>query len=389
MHSAQGRMLVALIVVCCTTVGSLGAVGANGTQVVVNGQPLLLEPGPREQAGRVFVPLRAIFERLGASVVYQSGTINATKGATTISLRIGSTQAAIDGRANVLDVAPFIAGDVTFVPLRFVATALGAFVDYDAAARVVAIDLAEAPPPEAIAPVRPERPIHPPLPPVRPVRPIHPPRPTQPPQSALYLVRQNPAAGARITEMQPRISTDFSQRAEPNTVRVMLDGADVSGRASRSATGIVYAPPSPLQRNGHTVRVSGSDARGARFDRSWSFSIAGVVPTPQPPARNSVSLTAPDQNAQVNRTFPVRGKTLARSRVRIVAAPQLARGVVGATIVPPGSSVTYNVVADANGNFAQSVTLSPNSTLVVQVVVTSTAPNGQQAEAQRQVRVRK
>src|SRR5690348_16934185 len=51
---------------------------AQTVSVTVNGQPMALSPGPIERAGRVFVPLRGIFERLGAAVVYSSGTINAT-----------------------------------------------------------------------------------------------------------------------------------------------------------------------------------------------------------------------------------------------------------------------------------------------------------------------
>ena len=105
---------------------------AQTVTVTINGQPLYLSPGPIERAGRVFVPLRGIFERLGATVVYASGTINATKGATTISLQIGSTQATVSGQPQTLDVAPFIVGATTYVPLRFIAQSLGAQVGYDA-----------------------------------------------------------------------------------------------------------------------------------------------------------------------------------------------------------------------------------------------------------------
>lgn len=78
--------------------------------VTLNGDQLDIAPQPIIQDGRVFVPLRGIFERLGASVVYWSGTINATDGDRTISLQIGSTAATVDGRAETVDVAPFIIG---------------------------------------------------------------------------------------------------------------------------------------------------------------------------------------------------------------------------------------------------------------------------------------
>ena len=105
----------------------------------MDGRPQRLTPGPIERAGRVFVPLRGIFERLGASVVYQNRQINSTKGSTSVSLRIGSRHATVNGQPQIVDVAPFIVGATTYVPLRFIAQSLGAVVDYNGAARLVAI----------------------------------------------------------------------------------------------------------------------------------------------------------------------------------------------------------------------------------------------------------
>jgi len=49
-------------------------------------RPLNLNPAPQERAGRIFVPLRGIFEQLGASVVYQNGVINAQGNGRSVSL---------------------------------------------------------------------------------------------------------------------------------------------------------------------------------------------------------------------------------------------------------------------------------------------------------------
>ncbi|MBV8066762.1 MAG: copper amine oxidase N-terminal domain-containing protein, partial [Candidatus Eremiobacteraeota bacterium] len=150
---------------------------AQQVTVTVNGQPLYLNPGPIERAGRVFVPLRSIFERLGAGVVYASGTINATKDRTTVSLQIGSTQATVNGQPQILDVAPFIVGATTYVPLRFIAQSLGANVNYNDSTRVVAISMAH--------------PMPPPMPPPRP--PAPPPPPNVPP---VQLTSQHPPPGS-------------------------------------------------------------------------------------------------------------------------------------------------------------------------------------------------
>jgi hypothetical protein len=114
--------------------------------VTIDGNGVSFSPAPIVRAGRVFVPLRGVFERLGASVVYSSGTINATEGDRVISLQIGSSQATVNGQPETLDVAPFIIGASTYVPLRFVSEALGASVSWDDADRVVAIDTAAAAP---------------------------------------------------------------------------------------------------------------------------------------------------------------------------------------------------------------------------------------------------
>ena len=130
------------------------AAQAQDVGVQINGQTVGINPPPILRAGRVFVPLRGVFEQLGATVVYSSGEINATGNGSDISLHIGSTQASINGQAQTLDVAPFIIGASTYVPLRFVSQALGAGVEWDEADRVVQISMSgvqpqgEQPPPD-------------------------------------------------------------------------------------------------------------------------------------------------------------------------------------------------------------------------------------------------
>jgi outer membrane lipoprotein SlyB len=116
-----------------SVVASLGAATAAtpSYHVLFNGQYVPLSQPPMQRGGRVFVPMRAIFEKLGAGVAYDTGTINATAGNQTLQVRIGSNQAIVNGRQTFLDAAPFIIGSTTMVPLRFVSEALGATVEYD------------------------------------------------------------------------------------------------------------------------------------------------------------------------------------------------------------------------------------------------------------------
>lgn len=127
----------------CAAVGAFGCTAIASAQVptlIVNGQAVTFEQPPVEQAGRVLVPLRGVFERLGASVVYQNGLINATGNGRNVSLHIGSTQAMVDGRSQTIDVPPYVIAGRTLVPLRFVAQALGASVNWNPSNNTVRID---------------------------------------------------------------------------------------------------------------------------------------------------------------------------------------------------------------------------------------------------------
>ncbi len=126
--------------------------------IVVNGQTVNFDQPPLERAGRVFVPLRGVFERLGASVVYAGGQINATGHGRNISLHIGSNQASVNGQPVTVDVAPFLVGARTLVPLRFVAQSLGATVNYNDGTRTVAINNGAAQAPAATTAPAPARP---------------------------------------------------------------------------------------------------------------------------------------------------------------------------------------------------------------------------------------
>jgi hypothetical protein len=131
---AGAGALVALIAVGQAAFADVG--------VTVNGDSVAFNPPPIVQGGRVFVPLRGVFERLGASVVYNDGNIDAQGSGRDISLHIDSTSATINGQPEILDVAPFIVGASTYVPLRFVSEALGASVNYDDSDSVVSITTA-------------------------------------------------------------------------------------------------------------------------------------------------------------------------------------------------------------------------------------------------------
>lgn len=243
------------------------AAAQSSVAVTLNGNPMQLNPGPEVRAGRVFVPLRGVFEQLGASVVYANGRINAQKGRDhSVSLQIGSTQATVDGQPQTLDVAPFIVGASTYVPLRFVSQSLGAVVNYDANDHLVAIvngpqQTAGGPPPDRDRMAPPPERLAPP-----------------PDRSGVELGAVRPGRDQVIDVRRPTIEADFADgRVNPNSLRMTLDGVNVTDRASRSPRGIVYSPPSDLQWGRHQVRVAGTDTNGQPFTTQWSFTTSSTV----------------------------------------------------------------------------------------------------------------
>ncbi len=133
-------------------VATAGA-GWAAIEVDVNGKPVQFGAvQPARLSGRVFIPLRAVVESLGADIKWDAPTqtVRGSKGEREFSLQIGSRDATVNGSPVKLDVPAQLISGTTMVPLRFVAEALGAEVEWNAAAQRVAIQSAEEMPQTAI-----------------------------------------------------------------------------------------------------------------------------------------------------------------------------------------------------------------------------------------------
>lgn len=117
--------------------------------VVLDGKSLSFDVPPMIDNGRTLVPLRAIFEAMGATVTWDGTTQTATavKGGTQVVLKIGSMEPTINGIAKKLDVPGKIVNGRTLAPLRFVGEAFGGNVQWDGAARKVTMSSLTAPAP--------------------------------------------------------------------------------------------------------------------------------------------------------------------------------------------------------------------------------------------------
>lgn len=105
----------------------------NEITVTLNGKKIDFDQNPIIVDGRTLVPLRAIFEELGATIDWNGNTqtVTSTKDGTTISMTIGKTEMYKNGETKILDVAPQIVGGRTLVPVRAIAEAFNCDVQWD------------------------------------------------------------------------------------------------------------------------------------------------------------------------------------------------------------------------------------------------------------------
>lgn len=426
---------------------ALPALCGPNLQVLVDQQPLSFDQPPIMQEGRVLVPLRGVFESLGADVVYlaSSRTIKATRGRTQVELTLGSRSAMVDGRSVYLDVPAISHGGRTMVPLRFVSEALGADVDWQAATRTVSITSAPStgqPPPPVTPPpagrlniqnvlhsatgaLQPGDTLQVTMTgdpngqasfdvpgafesvPMREVRPgsyqgsvtipkgleieqgrvvahlvgnglesqMEASRPVtfgtgqQAPTPTGSNVR--PLPNSTVNQARPLIQMQFERNARPETVRLLLDGQDVTGSAVINQRLVRFTPGSNLQRGRHHVNVIAQDNQGRPLGQQWNFNVnVGQA------ASGSIQLTNLSDGMTVNRVFNIQGHTVPHSNVRAIgrSSQDLIPGVIGVR----GPDIETQTTSDATGwfNLQMNASALPSNT-VLETTIQATDPNGQ------------
>lgn len=96
---------------------------------------------PKIVKDRTMLPARFVAEKLGATVEWdaEKQEVTVKKDDITIVITIGSVDAKINGEDVKLDSEAFIENDRTYTPIRFIAEALGAKVDWNGATSQVVI----------------------------------------------------------------------------------------------------------------------------------------------------------------------------------------------------------------------------------------------------------
>lgn len=135
--------MLAIVTLTLLSLSSFNKTNAASSEISVSidSRPIYFDVAPQKINGRIMVPLRAIFESLGAEVGWdnETQTIIGTKEGRNITLRVTAATATVGGKTVQLDVpATKISGRV-FVPTRFVAESFGADVKWNDSSKQVTI----------------------------------------------------------------------------------------------------------------------------------------------------------------------------------------------------------------------------------------------------------
>jgi len=145
------RMGLILLVSCLVVMASFqwlptaapvsAATLTGGITVELNGEKLVFDQPPIVENGRTLVPMRAIFEALGASVEWYepTQTVTATRDGIIITMSIGSNVLMVNGESIQLEVPAKLVGVRTVVPIRAIAEGFGADVQWDQGTQTVYI----------------------------------------------------------------------------------------------------------------------------------------------------------------------------------------------------------------------------------------------------------
>jgi hypothetical protein len=131
------------------------------------------------RGNEILVPLRSMFEQMGATVSYDpaSKTADVSKPGSDVKVTVGKPEVVINGESRPLDVPPEIYKGAIVVPVRVISEGMGAYVQWVPEKKVVVVRYVAAPiptPPPTAPPTAPPTPKPTP-------KPVPPPPPPPPP----------------------------------------------------------------------------------------------------------------------------------------------------------------------------------------------------------------
>lgn len=130
------KKTLAFLLVLMLLTSTAGAVDlyVDATKIETDTPPTIVD-------GRTLVPVRAIFEAIGATVTWDASTrtVTGVREDITVNIQIDNTTAYVNGEPRVLDVPAQLINDRTMVPARFIAESMGCEVTWDGKTNTVGV----------------------------------------------------------------------------------------------------------------------------------------------------------------------------------------------------------------------------------------------------------
>ncbi len=137
----SGLSFIIAVVICLSLLPMNAFAEETAIKVLLNGNVITFDQSPIIKGGRTLVPMRAIFEAMGATVDWKGDTqtVTGTKGDIVITMQIGNNVITKNGQNITLDVSPQIVNGRTLVPVRAVAESFDTMVEWDGNTQTVVI----------------------------------------------------------------------------------------------------------------------------------------------------------------------------------------------------------------------------------------------------------
>ena len=134
-----------LVLAIIFSIFAIQAIAEDNIKVLLNDEELSFDVPPQLIKNRTMIPMRRIFEALGAEVKWDNdtGTVIVTKDDVDIIMKIGNNVISVNGKEITLDVPPQFVNSRTLIPVRAVAESLDAKVEWNNDTQTVIITKAE------------------------------------------------------------------------------------------------------------------------------------------------------------------------------------------------------------------------------------------------------
>jgi hypothetical protein len=218
--------------------------------------------------GTLLVPLRSMFEQMGATVSYDPATksVTASKPGAQVQVTLGKNEVIINGESRPLDVPPMMYKGVLLVPVRVISEALGAYVQWVPEQHVVVVRYIPPTPVPTPAPTAPPTPVPTPA-------------PTATPKPAIGFAQGAYVSALTANEFSPNLHDSNAYTGEAGLfLGPLAIVGDVRGDLYRTTRNATDASGSPLTRfntiDGGSATTPVFQARQTRIDGRLEYEIA-------------------------------------------------------------------------------------------------------------------